>query len=159
MIKDRITSTDFLQTKLAAFRELGWRIVFTNGCFDLMHAGHAQYLEAAKGLGDILIVGINSDASVRRIKGDKRPIVSQENRAYMVGALTSVDYVVIFEEDTPLELIKWVKPDILVKGGDWAEDEIVGADFVKQNGGRVCTIPLREGLSTTKIIEKILRQA
>lgn len=159
MIKDRVTSQDFLQTKLAAFRELGWRVVFTNGCFDLMHAGHAQYLEEARELGEVLIVGVNSDASVRRIKGEKRPIVSQENRAYMVAALTSVDYVIIFDEDTPLELIKWVKPDILVKGGDWAEDDIVGADFVKENGGRVCILPLREGLSTTKIIEKILRQA
>ena len=135
MIRGKIVPWECLQIKLPAFRELGWRIVFTNGCFDLMHAGHAQYLQAAKALGDILIVGLNSDESVRRLKGNSRPIIDQDNRAFMLAALSSVNYVLIFEEDTPLELIKRVMPNILVKGGDWAEDEIVGADIVKQNGG------------------------
>jgi len=159
MIKAKIVPWECVQTKRPAFKELGWKVVFTNGCFDLMHAGHAQYLQAAKALGDVLVVGLNSDESVRRIKGSSRPIIDQENRAFMLAALSSVDYVVIFEEDTPLELIKFIRPDVLVKGGDWAEDEIVGADIVKQDGGQVYSLPLREGLSSSKIIEKILRQA
>lgn len=143
---------------LPAFRELGYKLVFTNGCFDLMHAGHAQYLEAAKALGDLLIVGLNSDASVRRLKGSLRPIIAQENRSYMLAALESVDYVVVFDEDTPLELIELVTPDVLVKGGDWAIENIVGSELVSQNGGQVHSIPLREGLSSSMIIDKILRQ-
>lgn len=159
MIKAKIVPWECLQTKRPAFKELGWKVVFTNGCFDLMHAGHAQYLQAAKALGDVLIVGLNSDASVKRLKGSSRPIIDQDNRAFMLAALTSVDYVVIFEEDTPLELIKRLLPDVLVKGGDWAVEDIVGADVVKQNGGEVYSLPLREGLSSSLIIEKILRQA
>jgi rfaE bifunctional protein nucleotidyltransferase chain/domain len=159
MIKAKIVPWECVQTKRPAFKELGWKVVFTNGCFDLMHAGHAQYLQAAKALGDVLVVGLNSDESVSRIKGSSRPIIDQENRAFMLAALSSVDYVVIFEEDTPLELIKFIRPDVLVKGGDWAESEIVGADIVKQDGGQVYSLPLREGLSSSKIIEKILRQA
>ncbi len=159
MIKAKIVPWECVQTKRPAFKELGWKVVFTNGCFDLMHAGHAQYLQAAKALGDVLVVGLNSDESVSRIKGSSRPIIDQENRAFMLAALSSVDYVVIFEEDTPLELIKFIRPDVLVKGGDWAESEIVGADIVKQDGGQVYSLPLREGLSSSKIIEKILGQA
>ena len=132
------------------------KIVFTNGCFDLLHAGHADYLNKAKSLGDILVVGINSDASVRRIKGEKRPILPQQIRAYLLDNLKPVDYVVIFEEDTPLELIKAIKPDVLVKGADWDLDRIVGADFVLSYGGRVERIPFSFDISTSKVVERIL---
>jgi D-beta-D-heptose 1-phosphate adenylyltransferase (EC 2.7.7.-) len=132
------------------------KIVFTNGCFDILHAGHADYLNKAKSLGDILVVGINSDASVRRIKGEKRPILPQQMRAYLLDNLKPVDYVVIFEEDTPLELIKAIKPDVLVKGADWDLERIVGADFVLSYGGRVERIPLSFDISTSKVVERIL---
>jgi len=132
------------------------KIVFTNGCFDILHAGHADYLNKAKSLGDILVVGINSDASVRRIKGEKRPILPQQMRAYLLDNLKPVDYVVIFEEDTPLELIKAIKPDVLVKGADWDLERIVGADFVLSYGGRVERIPFSFDISTSKFIERVL---
>jgi rfaE bifunctional protein nucleotidyltransferase chain/domain len=132
------------------------KIVFTNGCFDIIHAGHADYLNKAKSLGDILVVGINSDASVRRIKGEKRPILPQQMRAYLLDNLKPVDYVVIFEEDTPLELIKAIKPDVLVKGADWDLDRIVGADFVLSYGGRVERIAFSFDISTSKVVERIL---
>jgi rfaE bifunctional protein nucleotidyltransferase chain/domain len=132
------------------------KIVFTNGCFDLLHAGHADYLNKAKSLGDTLVVGINSDASVRRIKGEKRPILPQQMRAYLLDNLKPVDYVVIFEEDTPLELIKAIKPDVLVKGADWDLERIVGADFVLSYGGRVERIAFSFDISTSKVIERIL---
>jgi len=132
------------------------KIVFTNGCFDILHAGHADYLSKAKSLGDILVVGINSDASVRRIKGEKRPILPQQMRAYLLDNLKPVDYVVIFEEDTPLELIKAIKPDVLVKGADWDLERIVGADFVLSYGGRVERIPFSFDISTSKVVERIL---
>jgi rfaE bifunctional protein nucleotidyltransferase chain/domain len=132
------------------------KIVFTNGCFDILHAGHADYLNKAKSLGDILVVGINSDASVRRIKGEKRPILPQQMRAYLLDNLKPVDYVVVFEEDTPLELIKAIKPDVLVKGADWDLERIVGADFVLSYGGRVERIPFSFEISTSKIIERVL---
>jgi rfaE bifunctional protein nucleotidyltransferase chain/domain len=132
------------------------KIVFTNGCFDLLHAGHADYLNKAKSVGDILVVGINSDASVRRIKGEKRPILPQQMRAYLLDNLKPVDYVVIFEEDTPLELIKAIKPDVLVKGADWDLERIVGADFVLSYGGRVERIPFSFNISTSKVVERIL---
>jgi rfaE bifunctional protein nucleotidyltransferase chain/domain len=132
------------------------KIVFTNGCFDLLHAGHADYLNKAKSLGDILVVGINSDASVRRIKGEKRPILPQQMRAYLLDNLKPVDYVVIFEEDTPLELIKAIKPDVLVKGADWDLERIVGADFVLSYGGRVERIAFSFDISTSKVVERIL---
>ncbi len=132
------------------------KIVFTNGCFDILHAGHADYLNKAKSLGDILVVGINSDASVRRIKGEKRPILPQQMRAYLLDNLKPVDYVVIFEEDTPLELIKVIKPDVLVKGADWDLERIVGADFVLSYGGRVERIAFAFDISTSKVVERIL---
>jgi len=132
------------------------RVVFTNGCFDIIHAGHVDYLEKAKALGDILVVGMNSDASVRRIKGEKRPVVPQDYRARVLSSLKAVDYVVIFEEDTPLELIKRVKPHVLVKGGDWAVENIVGRDFVESYGGEVRTIPFEYDISTSKIIGRII---
>ena len=128
------------------------KIVFTNGCFDIIHAGHVQYLSEAKALGDILIIGLNSDSSVKRLKGNDRPVNDQTNRATVIGAMKPVDYVVIFEEDTPFEIIKVVQPDILVKGGDWTENNIVGADIVKSNGGKVISLPYWDGLSTSNTI-------
>ncbi|MFO7897346.1 MAG: D-glycero-beta-D-manno-heptose 1-phosphate adenylyltransferase [Candidatus Cloacimonadales bacterium] len=134
------------------------RVVFTNGCFDILHAGHVQYLQAARALGDLLVVGLNSDASVRRLKGSSRPINSQEDRALVLAALSSVDYVFIFEEDTPYKLIQKIKPDILVKGGDWQISEIVGSDLVLARGGEVKSLLFVPGKSSSSIIEKILDQ-
>ncbi len=130
------------------------RIVFTNGCFDILHSGHVAYLEVAKKFGDILIIGLNTDASVRRLKGESRPVNSENDRAIVINALKSVDYVVLFDEDTPLELISLLLPDVLAKGGDYTPDTIVGADVVRQNGGNVVVIPLVAGKSTTAIIQK-----
>ncbi|NLK49611.1 MAG: D-glycero-beta-D-manno-heptose 1-phosphate adenylyltransferase [Candidatus Cloacimonetes bacterium] len=155
MIKDKILTADQLAGILEDERQAGKRVVFTNGCFDLLHAGHAQYLEEARALGDILVLGLNDDASVRRLKGQSRPIVSETDRALLVAALTSVDYVCIFSEDTPYELIHKLQPDILVKGGDWQVADIVGADLVTSRGGSVHSLPFREGLSSTAIIAKI----
>ncbi|WP_457601677.1 D-glycero-beta-D-manno-heptose 1-phosphate adenylyltransferase [Hydrogenivirga sp.] len=142
--------------KLLKGKRSGRKVVFTNGCFDIIHAGHVDYLERAKGLGDILVVGMNSDSSVRRIKGEKRPILPQELRAKVLSALKPVDYVVIFDEDTPLNLIKAVKPDILVKGGDWKPENIVGREFVESYGGKVITIPFEYDVSTTRIVERVI---
>lgn len=132
------------------------KIVFTNGVFDIIHRGHVQYLNDAKTFGDVLIVGMNSDSSVKKIKGEKRPIVSEDNRAYVLSNLKPVDHVVIFDEDNPLELIKKIIPDVLVKGSDWDEDKIIGADIVKSNGGKVERITFVENNSSTGIIEKII---
>ena len=137
-------------------REKGKRVVFTNGCFDILHAGHAYYLKKARELADILVVGLNSDASVRRIKGEKRPIIPQEMRAYLLDCLKGVDYVVIFEEDTPERLIELIKPDVLVKGSDWDLKDIVGADMVLSYGGRVERISFEFNISTSAIIERII---
>ncbi|QHT68154.1 D-glycero-beta-D-manno-heptose 1-phosphate adenylyltransferase [Rhodocytophaga rosea] len=130
-------------------------IVFTNGCFDIIHIGHVDYLEKARALGDKLILGLNSDSSVRNIKGEKRPVVSEYARARVMAALSFVDAVVLFDEDTPLRLIQTIKPDILVKGDDYMLENIVGADFVIENGGSVKTVPLVKGFSTSAIIQKI----
>ncbi len=140
--------------KVKKWKEEGKKIVFTNGCFDIIHAGHVDYLEKAKQLGDILIVGLNSDDSVRRLKGEDRPVNIQEHRKRVLEALKPVDMVVIFEEDTPERLIKEIKPDVLVKGGDWSIENIVGADFVMSYGGQVKTIDFVYDISTTKIIQK-----
>jgi len=131
-------------------------IVFTNGCFDILHSGHIKYLYDAKKLGDILIVGLNSDSSIKRIKGEKRPIINQEERAYIISALEMIDFIVIFDDDTPYELIKRIKPNILVKGGDWDIEKIVGKDIVESYGGKVLNIPFVEGKSTSNIIQRIL---
>ena len=155
MNRDKIYSLNELEDVLVLYRNTGGHIVFTNGCFDIMHAGHAQYLEEARAMGDVLIVAMNSDASVRRLKGPKRPVIGQQDRALMLAALESVDYVVIFEEDTPYEVIKILEPDLLVKGGDWTPDQIVGADIVLARGGEVKSLPFRPGLSTSSIIERI----
>jgi len=133
----------------------GKRIVFTNGCFDILHPGHTRYLCTARGLGDHLIVAVNSDRSVRAIKGPERPIQTEQARAEMLAALVCVDTVIIFDEDDPKKVIQYLVPDILVKGGDWAEDEIIGADVVKEAGGEVKRIPFVEGFSTTGLLDKI----
>ncbi len=146
-----------LKTRLNRLQRAGGKIVFTNGCFDIIHAGHVRYLRKAKACGDILVVGLNSDSSVRKIKGQERPIVPQRERAEVLEALSSVDYVVLFSEPTPVKLIAALRPDVLVKGADWAEKNIVGADIVKKNGGRVARIRLAKGRSTTNIIKRILR--
>ena len=140
------------------WRMKGDRIVFTNGCFDILHRGHVEYLQEAAALGDRLIIGVNSDASVRRQgKGPDRPLNDQESRAKVLAALRLVDAVVIFEEDTPLDLITALTPDVLVKGGDWTEDRIVGADVVRARGGDVRSLKLVDGFSTTALVEKIRR--
>lgn len=131
------------------------RIVFTNGCFDILHLGHTTYLEAARNLGDVLFVGVNSDASVQRLKGTSRPINTEFDRANVLSALRSVNYTCIFDEDTPLELIRALQPDVLVKGGDYTPETIVGADVVTARGGQVVVIPFVEGKSTTRIIERV----
>lgn len=130
------------------------RIVFTNGCFDVLHRGHVYYLSKAREMGDILVVGLNSDASVSRLKGKGRPVNPQNARAEVLGALGMVDYIILFEEDTPLELIKKVEPDLLVKGGDYKIEEIVGYNEVISSGGQVLTIPIMEGYSTTSILNR-----
>ncbi|WP_457622423.1 D-glycero-beta-D-manno-heptose 1-phosphate adenylyltransferase [Persephonella sp.] len=145
---------DYLK-KIELWKKEGKKIVFTNGCFDIIHAGHIDYLKKAKELGDILVVGLNSDQSIKRIKGNDRPINTQEHRKIVLEALKPVDLVVIFEEDTPERLIKEIKPDFLVKGGDWKIENIVGADFVKSYGGKVITIDFIYDISTTKIIQKV----
>lgn len=154
----KIKHPDILAVLLRRERQLGRRIVFTNGCFDLLHVGHVKYLQKARNLGDLLILGLNSDESIRRLKGPKRPLISEEERAHLLAALKCVDYVVVFDEDTPLELIRVLRPDILVKGGDYAPEAVVGKELVEGYGGRVEIIPFVDGKSTTNIIEKILQQ-
>ena len=132
------------------------KVVFTNGCFDIIHAGHVDYLSKAKACGDILIVGLNSDSSVREIKGKNRPIVSENERAFILSQLKPVDYVVLFNEPTPLQLIEQLIPDVLVKGADWAKENIVGREIVESNGGEVITINFITDQSTTNIIERVL---
>ena len=140
---------------LAAWRAAGERVVFTNGVFDLLHRGHAEYLALARALGERLVVGVNSDASVRRLKGPARPIVAAADRAALLEALACVDLAVVFDDDTPARLIESVRPDLLVKGGDWAVAQIVGREFVESYGGRVLSIPLREGCGTSALVERI----
>lgn len=144
-----------LARRLERERQLGRRIVFTNGCFDLLHVGHVRCLRKARALGDLLVVGVNSDRSVARVKGPGRPIVPEAERAEMVGALGCVDYVTLFDEETPEELISSVAPDILVKGGDWRPGEVVGREFVEERGGKVVIIPLEQGYSTSSLVERI----
>lgn len=136
-------------------RRAGRRVVFTNGVFDLLHPGHIRYLRAARGEGDLLIVGVNSDRSVRAIKGPARPITPEAERAEILSALTSVDAVTIFDEDTPAEIIRRVQPDVLVKGADWGENAIVGRDTVEARGGRVVRMPIEEGWSTSELLKKV----
>lgn len=150
-LSSKIKGREELMGVLARLRSEGKRVVLTNGCFDLLHLGHVTYLEEARGLGDLLVVGVNTDESVRRIKGPGRPIVPLEQRMAVLAALEAVDYVVPFGEDTPYELIKALRPHVLVKGGDWRPEEVVGRDLVEE----VRIVPYREGFSTTGLIEKI----
>lgn len=146
-----------LLSELAPLRRAGAKVVFTNGCFDLLHPGHVTYLEAARALGDVLVVGLNSDRSVRGLeKGVERPILSEDERAAILAGLRAVDYVVIFDEPTPLGLIEAIVPDLLVKGGDWSVANIVGREVVERAGGEVRSIPFVQGKSTTGIVERIL---
>ena len=154
----KILTLEDLVTRLGKVRKSGQKIVFTNGCFDIMHVGHVRYLADAGSEGDLLVVGLNSDASVRIIKGDKRPIVRQNHRAEVLASLGCVDFIVIFDEPDPLKLIQTLKPDVLVKGEDWTEDAIVGAESVKSLGGKIVRISFVEESSTTAIIEKILQR-
>lgn len=157
-IHQKIKDYDALAISLKQWREAGQRIVFTNGCFDLLHYGHLHYLAQARDLADRLVIGLNSAASVRRLKGPHRPINDDLTRTHLLAALEMVDAVVVFEEDTPLELIKIVKPDILVKGGDWQPDQIVGSALVHSLGGQVLNLPFVTGYSTTNIEQKILER-
>ncbi len=152
----KVLPRDRLLSALSGERANGKRIVFTNGCFDLMHVGHTRYLQAARALGDVLVVGVNSDASVRTLdKAPDRPIVPEAHRAEVLAALGCVDLVVIFDEPTPLQLIAAVQPDVLVKGGDWMIDQIIGREIVEARGGAVKTIPLVPGMSTTGLLQRI----
>jgi D-beta-D-heptose 7-phosphate kinase/D-beta-D-heptose 1-phosphate adenosyltransferase len=151
------SSKESLRSFLARARKRGDRIVFTNGCFDVLHAGHVRYLKQARRLGDALIVGLNSDASVRRLKGSGRPVNSQSDRREVLSALSCVDFVQPFSEDTPAALIRRVRPDVLVKGGDWPVHKIVGHEFVASYGGRTRVLPFLRGRSTTQTLEKIKR--
>lgn len=157
LLKSKIKNLRGLKRIIARLKAKGKKIVFTNGCFDLLHYGHTKYLEDAKRKGDVLVVAINSDSSIKRIKGDKRPIINKQDRMKIVSALESVDYVVSFNEDTPIRVIESLKPDILVKGADWNEKDIVGRDFVLSYGGRVSTIKLVKGRSTSNLIRKVAK--
>lgn len=152
----KIQSAALLEDLLVRERQKGRKVVFTNGCFDLLHVGHVKYLQAARQLGDLLVLGLNSDDSIRRLKGPSRPLIGQEERAHILAALDCIDYVVVFDEDTPLELITSLRPDILVKGGDYTPEGVVGRELVESYGGRVELINFVDGKSTTNIINKIL---
>ncbi|MCX5665494.1 MAG: D-glycero-beta-D-manno-heptose 1-phosphate adenylyltransferase [Candidatus Omnitrophica bacterium] len=150
----KIKAANILAGTLAALKSKGKKIVFTNGCFDILHVGHVDYLSKARRLGDVLVIGLNTDSSVRKVKGKGRPINKESDRAKVLAALSSVDYVTLFSESTPEKLIMRLKPDVLVKGGDWKIRDIVGGDFVIKNGGKVKNIPYLKGYSTTSIIER-----
>ncbi len=146
-----------LKLRIGALKRVGKRVVFTNGCFDILHPGHIRMLEKARSLGDALVVGINSDPSVQEIKGPQRPVIPEAERAELLAALEAVDFVTVFEEATPRELIVEILPTVLVKGSDWGPDEIVGREEVEAAGGEVVSIPLEAGYSTSKLIERIRR--
>ena len=155
----KIVKLDNLVQKMNELRGEGQRIVFTNGCFDILHVGHVRYLAAAKAEGDVLIIGLNSDESVRFIKHKNRPLVSQNHRAEVLASLECVDYITIFDEPNPLELIQSLKPDVLVKGADWKEKDIIGADVVKARGGKIVRVPVVPDISTSKLIQKIIESS
>jgi len=155
MRRQKIYPAQELRSLLDQLRQQGQRLVFTNGCFDLLHPGHLHTLYAAKSQGDVLVVGINADASVRKLKGEGRPILAEQERAAVLSALEMVDFVTIFAEETPLELIRLLEPDVLVKGGDWTPATMVGRGVVEGQGGKVVIVPYQAGFSTTAIIERI----
>ena len=153
--RQKIKDLSSLKKEIEALKAQGKHIVFTNGCFDLLHPGHMRYLYAARQMGDFLVVAVNTDRSVKIIKGKTRPVQSQDERTELLAALSFVDAVVLFDEDTPLTVIQQLVPNILVKGGDWTEDKIIGADVVKKAGGVVKSLPFVTGYSTTALIEKM----
>ena len=157
--RSKIKHRSKLKPLVARHQARGQRVVFTNGCFDLLHLGHVRYLEKARALGDALVVAVNSDASVLRLKGAGRPIVPQEDRCEVLGGLASVDYVTVFDEETPLEIIRELAPDVLVKGGDWDLDQIVGRSCIEESGGRVTSIEFENGYSTSALIDHIRHAA
>jgi rfaE bifunctional protein nucleotidyltransferase chain/domain len=157
LLRDKIKILPDLVRIRHQLKTEGQRVVFTNGVFDILHRGHVEYLEKARSLGDVLMVGLNSDESVKKIKGEDRPIMLQENRAMVLAGLSSVDFICLFEEETPANLIRQLIPDILVKGSDYKIDDIVGREIVEANGGKVVTIDLVPGQSTTSIIEKLMK--
>jgi rfaE bifunctional protein nucleotidyltransferase chain/domain len=157
-MQTKIKTVEELRPLLAILRAAGKKIVFTNGCFDLIHTGHTRYLAIARSFGDLLVVAVNSDSSVRMIKGEKRPINFQQERAETLSALESVDFVTLFSEPDPYKVISALQPDVLVKGGDWPIEKIIGRDVVEARGGKVVNVPFVEGQSTTGIIERILRK-
>lgn len=157
MLDSKIKNITQIKRIIARLKVQGKTIVFANGCFDLLHYGHIKYLEDSKKKGDILVVAVNSDASIRRIKGKKRPIVKEKDRLRVIAALGDVDYVVLFKEDTPFKTIRSLKPDIIVKGADWSKNNIVGVDFVLSYKGRVSRIKLVRGRSTTNLINQIAK--
>ncbi|MDD5097055.1 MAG: D-glycero-beta-D-manno-heptose 1-phosphate adenylyltransferase [Candidatus Omnitrophica bacterium] len=158
MFRTKITSVTSLKLKIKRLKQEGKKIVFTNGCFDILHFGHVKYLADAKARGDYLVVAVNSDASIREIKGNNRPIISQFDRLRTVAALASVDFVVLFTEKDPFKVIQALKPDILIKGSDWNKKDIVGADFVESYGGKVLTVNLVKQRSTSALIRKIVKK-
>lgn len=155
---DRVLTWEQTAAFVSAVRSAGRRIVFTNGVFDLLHPGHVRYLLHARSLGDLLIVGLNADTSVRRNKGPDRPITAEHERAELLAALECVDAVVIFEQDTPAAIVRLIQPDILVKGADWPADQIVGRDTVEARGGRVVLVPVEQGHSTSSILRRVRRE-
>lgn len=157
-MKEKIKQREDLRRIVEDLKMKGKRVVFTNGCFDLLHVGHIRYLEGARSLGDILVVGVNSDRSVRDLKGPNRPILPEEERAEILSGLESVNYITIFDEPTPLELISFLQPHILVKGGDWTKETTVGKEVVERSGGEVVILPFIEGSSTSNLIESILKR-
>ena len=157
-MKEKIKERKELLRIVKNLKARGKRIVFTNGCFDLLHLGHVRYLEKAKSLGDVLVVGVNSDSSVRRLKGSKRPILSEKERTQILAGLGCVDYITIFNEADPLKLITSLRPNLLVKGGDWAKEQIVGREVVERSGGELVIIPFVKGASTSNVIDIILKR-
>ncbi len=153
---EKLLKPDVAANSIKKWKSRGQKVVFTNGCFDILHAGHVQYLEKAKASGDVLVVGVNSDASVKRLKGINRPVTPEIDRCKVLAGLEAVDAIVVFNEDTPAKIIEILIPDILVKGGDWPVDTIVGGKTVLEHGGEVKTIDFLEGRSTTSVIEKII---
>jgi D-beta-D-heptose 7-phosphate kinase/D-beta-D-heptose 1-phosphate adenosyltransferase len=156
---DKIVGAEALTGIVATARDANQRVVFTNGCFDLLHVGHVRSLATARAAGDLLVVGLNSDASVQRLKGPSRPLVAEDARAEVLAALESVSYVTVFDDDTPAQLIALVQPDVLVKGGDWAPQDVVGREVVEKRGGRVLIVPLADGFSTTDLLARAQRRS
>ena len=156
LTEHKIISIDEISNRVRSWKKESRKLVFTNGCFDILHSGHVRYLQTAAGFGDILVLGLNSDTSVRKLKGSRRPIMTQTDRAYILSAIEAIDCIVIFYEETPARLIQKISPDVLVKGGDYLPGDVVGYDTVKENGGCVKIVPYVEGKSTSEIVNSIL---